>query len=641
MAQTYTQAGLSPNSVQALPPGHAATAPAHVALQYGEMDWKTYHHGLVQKFESAEDASRPNRERAERDVDYFDNKQWTDKEAAELKKRGQPVICDNRIKGKIRYLQGMEQSRRTDPRALPRTPQHEDDAHSVTDALRSITQTNRYEQTRSKVWGDILKVGWGGVEITAEERPNAPNPQVVLRRCQWDRMFWDPFSSEDDFSDANYLGLVLWMDREEAIRRYGPDAAKVFDETVSISQVGGTFDDKPKITTWVSYDKRYRVRVVQMYHKGDDGTWQFCEFTKGGYLKAGPSPWLDDQGKPEHPYAWRSAYVDRDNNRYGEIRDMIDRQDAINKRASKFLHWVSVRQIFRSEGSLGNQSPREMRMQLAKPDGEVVLAPGKKFGEDLGVIPTGDMAEAQMLLLQNDVATFDQHGPNAAMLGKGPSGASGRAILANQQGGAIESNPIYDTLVDMDHEVFRKSHRRVRQFWTAEEWVRVTDDMKNLRWVGINAPMRDEQTGQPMLDPMTGQPKVQNQVAQLDVDIIIDDSPHVGTLQGEQFKGLVDLSQVGVVFPPKVYIAASDLRNKGELMQMLDEAQQQQTQQDPLKQAANEAELRNMDSKTNLNQANALKSTVQAKAEMVHAGVAMIAAAQPKQPADNVVPFAQ
>ena len=109
------------------------------------------------------------------------------------------------------------------------------------------------------------------------------------------------------------------------MRKYGEAAAKVFDETVSIAQVGGTYADKPREGTWVSYDKRYRVRVVKMYYIGDDGQWQFCEFTKGGYLKSGVSPWLDDDGKPEHEYAWRSAYVDRDNNRYGDIRDLIDR----------------------------------------------------------------------------------------------------------------------------------------------------------------------------------------------------------------------------------------------------------------------------------------------------------------------------
>jgi hypothetical protein len=151
---------------------------------------------------------------------------------------------------------------------------------------------------------------------------------------------------------------------------------KVFDETVSFGRSGMTFDDKPRTTTWVARNKRWRVRVVQLYFK-HLGTDQVCfaEFTKGGLLNYGPSPWIDEFGQPEDPYAWGSANVDRDNNRYGEIRDLIDLQDGINHRTSKFQHLISTRQTFRTETALGSQSPLEMRRQLARADGEVVLAP--------------------------------------------------------------------------------------------------------------------------------------------------------------------------------------------------------------------------------------------------------------------------
>jgi hypothetical protein len=174
---------------------------------------------------------------------------------------------DNHIKPKIRYLQGLEQSRRTDPKASPRTPQHEQDANSCTDALRFVCDQNKFNKLRSKVFKDVLSAGWGGYEVTVEQRPGRPNPVVIIRRCPWDRMGWDPYSSDDMYEDANYRFLVLWMDREEAIAKYGNEAGQVFDETVSFGRAGGSFDDKPRTTTWVSYNKRWRVRVVQLYFK--------------------------------------------------------------------------------------------------------------------------------------------------------------------------------------------------------------------------------------------------------------------------------------------------------------------------------------------------------------------------------------
>lgn len=296
------------------------------------MDDVRFHGWLIDMFTDAEDGSDKSRKGAEKYIDYYNNRQWTEREAEILRKRGQPVVSFNLIRNKIDYLQGLERQQRTQPRALPRTPMHEQDSQAVTDSLRYVCDDQGYSDIKSLVWGDMLKAGWGGVEITVRLKRSSllsstmmtePDYDVKLTRCAWDRMFWDPHSSEDDFSDATYLGLIIWMDREEAIRRYGEGAAAVFDETVSIATTGETFDDKPKFS-WVHSARRKRIRVIQMYFIGQDGQWSYAEFTKGGILRDGPSPWLDEDGEREHPYAWRSSYTDRDNGRYGPIRDLVD-----------------------------------------------------------------------------------------------------------------------------------------------------------------------------------------------------------------------------------------------------------------------------------------------------------------------------
>ncbi len=115
-------------------------------------------------------AARPRAAGAQAHIDYYDGKQWTDEEVRELKKRGQPAITWNLTRQKIDYLQGLERTQRTRPRALPRTPLHEADSTAATDALHYVYDDTRYEEVRSRVWGDILKAGWGGLEITAEPR---------------------------------------------------------------------------------------------------------------------------------------------------------------------------------------------------------------------------------------------------------------------------------------------------------------------------------------------------------------------------------------------------------------------------------------------------------------------------------------
>ena len=549
-------------------------------------------------FQDADEATERSRVKAARDIDYYDGRQWTEKEVKALEKRGQPAITLNLIRNKIDYLQGQERAQRSKPRALPRTPADEDQAHAATDALSFIADQNKYDDKRSRVWGDLLRAGWGGYEIGVEQTQDG-SYDVTVKRCEWDRMFWDPFSVQDDFSDAAYLGMVMWMDRDDAVRTYGDEAAKVFDETVSGDTL--TFADKPQHEIWVRNGMRRRIRIVQMYYLDpDDGQWSYAEFTKGGILLSAPSPWVDEDGERQHGYEWRSAYVDRDNNRYGAVRDMIDPQDEMNKRRSKALHLFTARQTFSTAGSLGKMTVKEMRDQLSRPDGHVSLAAGVKYGEDFGPIQTNDMAAGHMELLQQAAAVFETMGPNAAMQGKQSGAPSGRALLASQQGGQVQLGTLTDGLRQMDYAVFRKMWLRVKQFWTGETWIRVTDDQNNLQWVGLN---------QQAVDPQTGMPAMKNDVTSLDVDIIIDEAPSNGTIADEQFAMLLQLKQMdaGNEIPFSALIAAApNLRNKAELVQAIKEREQQPP--NPLEVAGAQAKVQDAQAGAALKAAQAQKT---------------------------------
>src|SRR6185295_1146320 len=109
----------------------------------------------------------------------------------------------------------------------------------------------------------------------------------------------------------------------------------------------------------------------------------------------------------------------------------------------------------------------------------------------------------------------------------------------------------------------------IRQFWTAEKWIRVTDDERNIKWVGLNTNLevfRDARTGQSVTRPRVGpdgMPMRPTMLAELDCDISIDEAPDSVTPQLEQWQGLVDLARAGVQIPPKILIkAAPNLKNK-------------------------------------------------------------------------------
>ena len=70
---------------------------------------------------------------------------------------------------------------------------------------------------------------------------------------------------------------------------------------------------------------------------------------------------------------------------------------------------------------------------------------------------------------------------------------------------------------------------------------------------------------QPMIGE-DGRPMLRNEVAKLDVDIILDEAPDVVTLQAEEFQKLAELASSGIPIPPDVLIEASQLRNKKALL---------------------------------------------------------------------------
>lgn len=518
-------------------------------------------------FTDAEDATTAARAEAERARDYVNGVQLTAEEVSELKKRGQPPVVINRIRRKIEWLRGLEVKQRTDPKAFPRTPQHQDDAESVTDAIRYVCDAQDWDGKRSEVYDNFLVEGFGGVEVIHEQ--GRDGVEIVVNHYPWDRLFYDPYSRKDDFDDARYKGIVLWMDADDFKRDHPDHAGEVTKMNAEFT--ASTYDDRPK-NKW--YDgKRGRVRVVLMWYR-KASVWHWVQFIKGTSLDGGESPYTDEEGASVCPLILQSAYTDRDNNRYGVVRDMFDPQDEINKRRSKALHTSTSRQTIGIKGAV--DSVADMKYQLGLPDGHIEMnveafEDAARVGmKPFDILQQNDQLSAQFSLLQEAKEEIDMLGANSALAGEVGESTSGRAVLARQQGGMIEIASLNDRLHRFTRTVYRHIWMRVKQYWNVEKWVRVTDDEKNARFVGLNQPitlqqalgeMPEEQAagaarqlmlqpGDPRLNEVVG---IRNNVQALDVDIILEEVPDQVTLQGEVFEALL---KYGPMIPPAVLIEA-------------------------------------------------------------------------------------
>ncbi|MCU7840859.1 MAG: hypothetical protein KZQ94_15955 [Candidatus Thiodiazotropha sp. (ex Troendleina suluensis)] len=561
---------------------------------------------LIDYVNGAEDLTQTPRANAERNRDYYDGKQFSEEEISEFKRRKQPPIVINRIKPKIDHLLGMERNARTDPKAFPRNPTDQDQssASAATDAIRFVVENNEFDQISSQCFEEYLIEGTEMVDINA--RRKGAEYEVIINRYKWDRIIYDPYSREKDFQDAKYLGGIIWTDEDDALTRF-PDSKDIIAETYN-HESADTHEDKPH---WGD-PKRKRVKLCLLYfmHKG---TWMYAWFTRGGFLKKPTvSPYLDEDGEPECGLIAQSAYVGRDGDRYGVVSQYIDPQDEINHRRSKALHLISHRQTYGNRGAI--EDARQLKQELAKPDGHVQLNSGI-FGQDFGILPTDDMAAGQFSLLEEAKREIDAVGTNAAMSGKENKNMSGRALQTRQQSGLVELGPVFDGHRYWKKRVYRAIWNRIKQFWTEVRWLRVTDDERNIKWVGLNVPI--EQNGL-----IVGK---QNDTAKLDVDIIIEDAPDTVTLQHETFEMFSQAVQASQqVIPLDIWIEMMPgFTKKKELLEKLNNPEQKQAEQQQQAEAQEIAkvqaieEIENTKADTSAKHSKALRDQVEAEAQAI------------------------
>lgn len=520
---------------------------------------------------------------------YYHGDQLTDRELKVLKKRRQPPIIFNRVNRKIDGVVGTLKKLWQDAKAFPRTPHHDDDAELVDAALRYALDVARWKQIGVEGTRNGAREGIGVIELLLESGDKG-DPEIGLAIVDDDTWFYDPRSFRPDFSDARYMGVAKWLDVDVAKEMY-PDHA---------DELGGLVTNGTDIETWAQADreKRWvdvsakRVRVIEhWYVKG--GQWHACHYSAGVKLAGAPSPFRDEKGKSMSKYIGFTAYVDHDGDRYGFVRHMKSPQDELNMRRSKALHILNTRRISIEEGAISETVGIErFRTESTRPDGVMIFSPGALSNNRVQFEDGQKQAEwqGQMEMLSEAKAEIENFGPT--LIEKG-NDKSGKAIALLQQAGLSELGPFIDSWLDWKLRVYRAVWNAIRQHWTAERWIRVTDDEGAARFVQLNGLQ---------MDPY-GQPQLVNAVAQIDVDIILDEAPDSVSTMQDVFELLESLAAAGVPVPPKVVIEMSGLPSsvKKRVIAMIEQA----SQADPAAEAAKQVALDQENSKTKLNQASA------------------------------------
>lgn len=517
--------------------------------------------------------------------DYYDGpKQLSTTVRATLHARGQPPIYTNRVRPAVNGVLGVLEQGRRDPRAMPRNPDDENSADIATKTLRFINDCSKFNDTQIDVADTFFVEGTGAVIIEMID------DKVTPTQIRHEEFYHDPYSRRSDFADARYLGIFKWQDAEHISKKY----------KIELNQIGdpmrpdgfgndSIFGDRPNNFGWIDL-KRKRLVIVEEYAI-ENGVWMRTVYIAAGVLEYGPSPYLDDKKRPCCPIEAQSCYIDNANFRYGMVSDMIPIQDEINASRSRALHLQNTRLIQQVDFNAPPVDTETVRQEAAKADG--VLPAGYQ------VVSTAEHTNAALLRNQESKYEIERMGPTPAVLGRQDGGnQSGRAKLVSQQAGLTElARPLgrYHSWV---LRCYQQMWNRARQYWTDPMWIRVTDNVKAPEFLQVNEPVMgivmkpvEGPDGQPLVDPETGQPvmqpgmgvvSVERRLAEMEIDLILDQTDDTANLQQEIWAELMELLRLGMSpFSPEFEIAIemSPIGDKQRILERVKAKNEEMTQQ--------------------------------------------------------------
>lgn len=564
---------------------------------------KERHRRLVSWYQHELQLQAENRLQMQIDEDVYDNEQWDQTDAEELRRRGQVPIVYNVVAPTIDSIVNTEKRTRTQYKILPRRKDGSRPAERKTQLMKYLDDVNRSQFGTSRAFEDAVKVGVGWLE--AGSQAGDDGEPVYDRYESWRNILWDSRSQEKDLSDARYLFRPKWVDLDVAAalfpKRTGLLHLSALDSGRQL--VDSAFGDQA-MDSLESYNgtmgyrsgdyfyfKRYRVRLIEMWYRApaqverieggefsgmmfDPGYAPHAEevasgratviartqmrmhvalFTHKGLLWISQSPYRHNQFPFTPIWGYRRG---RTGLPYGAIRRLRDIQMDINKRAAKSLHIISSNKTIMDEGAVPDL--KEFAEEVARPDSIIV----KKPGRELVINADRDLAPAHLELMSRNIAMIQSaSGVTDEFMGRTTNAVSGIAIERRQAQGGLATQTFFDNLLFAMKVHGEKRLSLMEQYFTEEKRFRIT----NMRGIPEYVTVND------------GLPE--NDIVRTKADFVISEDQWSATVRQAQTSEFMQmLTQLAPAAPQLVMlmldlvIESMDIPNKDEIVSRIRQA---------------------------------------------------------------------
>lgn len=604
------------------------------------------------------------RRRMAEDERFKEGDQWSENDKVELEKRGQLPICYNVIQPTVDWVLGNQRSGRMESKVLPKTKHARKAAERKSKLMKHLADQNMSSLAVTQAFRDAVTVGLGWLETGFQD--DEDGERVFSRMESWRNIVFDSRASKFCLSDARYMFRAKWVDLDVAISMAPKaevilrQAAQTAYDTRGTNALGDMGDEamdarEDQAEDWLNTREdfghtRQRVKLVEAWYRRP----MKVQVLKGGrysgeiYDPHSERQWLElaegrarlvhrnrmimhvgifcEHGFITHqksPYShnkfpFTPVWGNRKGHNgmpYGLVRAMRDIQVDINKRASKALHILSTNKILADEGAVPKgMTLEEWAEEASRPDSILF----KKKGHEVILNAERELAGAHMEIFQLSIGMIQElSGVTDEAMGRTTNAVSGKAIMARQTQGSMQTLHFFDNLRFAQRIHGAKELSNIEQFYTDEYEFRITNERGTPEYIEINQGDEESDILLSKDDFTISEIEWNATQRQQSAQMFIEAMGKVGAAGGPLLASVIDLLAESLDMPNGKEIVARIRQQTGledpdaDPNDLDEEAQARKAARDyqaEMQKRAAEAEIRGAEAKANLTEAQTMKA---------------------------------
>lgn len=440
-------------------------------------------------------------------VDLLHNRHYTQDQLNTLDNRGQPKETFNIVRMFTRMTIGYFSTVINTIKTKP--IQYSDIAKSAiaTDIIQATLRDNSWDRQKDTISEDVIVPGLSCVYYNVEETSRKDENgqainRITLEHVPYKQIIKDPMSTLDDYSDARFFHRWKWVSEEAIIKMFGKKSVEKLDAYYNpTNNIQAEFDKNFGQNFVGQYKMHNNYLIIHSIITDDNGDKWSIFWSKGVELKRTKLQYKYLQS----PYrVFQTIRSDRAEF-VGMFEDVKESQRAIDQALLQIQLLANTNKAIVENNAVDDLDV--FRDTFARVNEVVVV-------NDLSGIRLENLSGevvAQYNIISNALDRIQRVlGINDSFLGQAQASDSGRKVKLQQNSSIVAMRYLTSHLEYMYKKIGEDILALVRQYYTANQIMRVSDERIGDKWIEINKQL-DMPTGnylpngQPEMQPIFGE----------------------------------------------------------------------------------------------------------------------------------------